>query len=285
MKKLLAIILCLLVLAGCAETYDGPTELKSVLASTEESHYDVEGHVYETLWTDYSYDIYGRLAMEVTTRNDEPSLKTVYRYYEDGSMKSCTQYDLSGWFPRLILHAKYTYDAQGRNTSLVQWSSWEKMEQVTTYDDEARTVTTVVDGARTVMHLDEEGRPLRSETVFDDGTTDLQEHEYRDNSKITRCYLNGELDRVWEYSYDDQGRELEWYETKDGVRKLIRRYEYGDGHDICHNELAGKIITTGYNEDGTVKAIRETDAQGRIIRTEINRRTDIRVPAEEGATP
>lgn len=285
MKKLLAIVLCLLLLAGCAETYDGPTELKSVLASTEESCYDDESSIYEYLRTKYSYDVHGRLAVAVTFRNDEPSLRTVYRYYEDGSRKSETQYDLTGWFPWPTLHAKYTYDDQGRQTSLVQWNGLDKTEQTTTYDDEDRTVTTEFTGGRTVLLLDEEGRPLRSETVFDDGNTELRENTYQDRVTISRFYRNGELNTVWEYTCDDQGRDLEWYETRDGERKLIWRYEYDKGHDICHYESIGRTIITGYNEDGTVKAIWEEDETGGRTRRVIYRYTEIRVPAEEGATP
>lgn len=285
MKKLLSLVLCLLLLAGCAETYDGPTELKSVRDSREESYIDQEGNVYETLWTEYSYDIYGNLAMEIESRNDEPTLRTVYRYYEDGSMKSMTQYDLSGWFPRLILHGKYTYDDQGRQTSLVQWFGWEKSEQITTYDDENHTVTIDWDGGHTVQYLDEDGQVIRNETEYDSGITVLSESERQGLTHITRYYQNGELDTISETTYDEQGRTLTWHHTKDGQRELIWRYEYGENYDICYYESDNSTVTTGYNEDGTVKAIVETDEHDNIIRRVIYRYTDIRVPAEEGATP
>lgn len=281
MKKLIAIVLCLLLLAGCAETYDGPTELKSVRDSREENYMDEDGNIYETLWEEYSYDIHGRLATVIETRDDEPTLRTVYRYYEDGTRKSETQYDLTGWFPRMILHAKYTYDDQGRQTSLVQWHGWEKMEQFTTYDDENHTVTTEFTGGRTIAYLDEEGRGLRSETVYDSGRTELRENEFQGQTTITRWYLNGELDTMWEYTYDEQGRLLTWYETKDGKRELVQSWEYGEGCEICYDETTGEATTTGYNDDGTVKAIVETDENDQIIRHVIYRYTDIRVPAEE----
>ena len=281
MKKLLSITLCLLLLTGCAATYDGPTESKSVLASTEESYIDDEGNVYETLWTEYSYDIHGDLAMEITSRNDEPSLRTVYRYYEDGSMKSCTQYDLSGWFPRMILRGKYTYDDQGRQTSLVQWHGWEKREQFTTYDDENHTVTTEFTGGRTVAYLDEDGRGLRSETEYDSGHTFLVENEYQGQTHITRYYQNGVLDTISEITYDEEGRTLTWYQTKDGKRELVQSWEYGEGYKTDYYAPIGRTITTGYNEDGTIKAIVETDEHDHITRRIIYRYTDILVPAEE----
>lgn len=281
MKKLIAIILCLLLLAGCAETYDGPTELKSVRDSREENYMDEDGNIYETLWEEYSYDIYGNLATVIESRDDEPTLRTVYRYYEDGTKKSETQYDLTGWFPRMILHAKYTYDDQGRQTSLVQWFGWEKGEQFTTYDDENHTVTTEFTDGRTVVYLDAEGRALRSESEYPNGSTGLIEHEYRDRAHIVRYYENGVLDFVSENIYDEQGRVLEWYQTSDGQRKLVWRYEYGEGYEICYDETTGRATTTGYNDDGTVKAIVETDENDQIIRHVIYRYTDIRVPAEE----
>lgn len=285
MKKLLAIVLCLLLLAGCAETYDGPAELKSVRDSREENYMDEDGNIYETLWTEYSYDIYGRLAQTVETVNGEPSLRTVYRYYDDGSRKSETQYDLTGLLPWPTLHAAYTYDDQGRQTSLIQWYNWEKTEQITTYDDENRTVTTVFDGGTTIVQLSEEGKSLRSETTYADGTTGLIEHEYRGSTHITTYYRNGGLEKIYENTYDDQGRELTWSECEDGTWELIWRWEYGEGYKTCYYGQIDLIITTDYNDDGTVKAIVETDEHDNITRRVIYRYTDIRVPAEEGATP
>lgn len=281
MKKLLSLILAILLLTGCAETYDGPTETKSVLGSREEVHMDRDGEVYYELWEDYSYDINGNLAQTVSKVNGEPSLRTVYRYYDDGSMKSMAQYDLSGWFPRLILHGSYTYDDQGRQTGLVQWSGFDRSEQTTTYDDENRTVTTVFEGGTTVVQLNEEGRSLRSETTFDDGTVDLIEHEYLENLHINRYYRNGELETVYEDTYDDQGRQLTWTEIVDGERELIWRIEYGDGYEKKYYKTYERIITTGYNDDGTVKAVLETDENDQITRRVIYRYTDIHVPAQE----
>lgn len=281
MKKLLSLILCLLLLAGCAETYDGPTELKQVLDSTEEVHIGQDGEVYYEVWEDYSYDIYGNLAQTVSKVNGEPSLRTVYRYYEDGSMKSMTQYDLDMWFPRLILHGSYTYDEQGRQTGLVQWSGLKRTEQTTVYDDENRTVTTVFEGGTTVVQLNEEGKSLRSETTYEDGRVDLIEHEYRENLHITRYYRDGELETIYENTYDDQGRELSWTEIVDGERELIWRREYGEDYETCSYGQIDLIITTGYNEDGTVKAIVETGENDRITCRTIYRYTEVRVPAEE----
>lgn len=280
MKKLLAIVLCLLLLAGCASTYDGPTELRSVLDSREETYMDGNGNVYQTVWTEYSYDIYGNVAQTVESSNDEPTERTVYRYYEDGSQKSVTTYDLTGWFPWPTLHASYTYDEQGRQTKLVQWEGLEKWEQVTTYDDENNIVTTVFDGGVTIRYPDEN----RTETTYDSGVTERMESEYRGQTHITRYYRDGELYAEYENTYDEQGRYLAWYEVTGGQRELIWRNEYGEDYEICYYESIGSIITTGYNEDGTIKAIVETDENGNITRRVIYRYTEIRIPAEEGAT-
>ena len=39
MKKLICLLLCILLLAGCAETYDGPVESKTVLSSVQTTYY------------------------------------------------------------------------------------------------------------------------------------------------------------------------------------------------------------------------------------------------------
>lgn len=281
MKKLLSLVLAIGLLTGCATTYDGPTAQKRVLDSREEVQIGQDGEVYYELWEDYSYDVYGNLARTESRVNGEPSLRTLCRYYDDGSLKSMTQYDLSGWFPRLILHGSYTYDEQGRQTRLVQWHGLHRTEQTTEYDDEAHTATTVFDGGTTVVWLDDAGRCLRSETAYDDGTVDRTEYEYRENTHITTYYRNATPEAVYESTYDDQGRELTWSRIEDGERELIWRNEYGEGQEVCHYLEIGRIITTAFNDDGTVKTVLETDEHDRITRRVIYRYTEIRVPEEE----
>ena len=65
MKKLISLLLCLLLLTGCAETYDGPTESKAVLSSIQTTYYDPTGGDSQYSRTDYAYDIYGNQVMEL----------------------------------------------------------------------------------------------------------------------------------------------------------------------------------------------------------------------------
>ena len=69
MKKLIALTLCILLLAGCAPvTYDGPTVEKAVISEfIREHHQFPSGHV-DTERIIYAYDIYGNLAQTIEYR-------------------------------------------------------------------------------------------------------------------------------------------------------------------------------------------------------------------------
>ena len=74
MKKLLSLLLCILLLCGCAATYDGPTKTVPRLTEYTVDHYyaffDTEEHHY-TNRTVYAYDIYGNRVREMEYRDDE----------------------------------------------------------------------------------------------------------------------------------------------------------------------------------------------------------------------
>lgn len=277
MKRLLILLLAFL-LSGCAVTYDGPTRTETVLDSREEYHVSETGDIYYERWTEYTYDIYGRVAQTEETVNGRPAQRSVLRYNEDGSLRSETHYDLSGWFPIPEGRAEYGYDDQGRQISLVQWQGFRKSEQHTTYDDENHIVTIVADGSVTTQYGDPEGGSTRTVTEYNGGTMESI-HERSGNTSTTAHYQDGKLTMISETIYDDQGRMLEWYETHDGQRELIQRYEYGEDYARCYYAPVERIRTTHYNEDGTVKVIVETDEHGTLTSQTIYRYTEIRVPA------
>ena len=74
MKKLLSIILCILLLSGCAATYDGPTESKYVLTEYTVTHYYAFFDWAEEVYTSrevYAYDIYGNRVRTMGYRDGE----------------------------------------------------------------------------------------------------------------------------------------------------------------------------------------------------------------------
>ena len=93
MKKLIALVLCILLLAGCAKTYDGPTKTVPRLTEYTVDHYysffDWEEQHY-TSRTVYAYDIYGNRVREMEYRDD-----CTIQYNYDGT-KIVTTYNADG---------------------------------------------------------------------------------------------------------------------------------------------------------------------------------------------
>ena len=70
MKKLFSLLLAVLLLGGCAATYDGPTEAVPRLTEYSVTHYlnypgwDEEHYTNRTI---YAYDIYGNRGTAIVT--------------------------------------------------------------------------------------------------------------------------------------------------------------------------------------------------------------------------
>lgn len=287
MKKLLPLLLCAALLAGCAQTYDGPTVQRSVLCRIASTYYDNSDDSTISSKTEYTYDIYGNIAQTVEYMDDEPVSKSVSRYDAAGRLLNQTDYDLTGWFPTRISTDKYTYDDQGRITSTTHRHGFETETVTYTYDDEARTQTiTLPDGSVVVQYHDEQGRAVRSECTAANGDTSAEEFERREDGQWLRVryYQNGILETIAEYTYDDQGRLLTWTETADGETHTVFRYEYGARYQIRYNEDGSKV-STSYRDDGKIQYIVHSDAHGKVTEDSYYYYTDIQVPAEEGVTP
>ena len=174
MKKLISLLLVVLLLVGCAATYDGPTESASVLSCIRTTYYGPDGEDSQYSRTDYAYDIYGNQSIELEYRirtgdeEEEPYLKTVRTHDENGNVTRQRQYDVSGLFPRKLVDIRYEYDNQGRMTAhldrLQSQFSWTAV-----YDDEAMTQTATYPHAVTVVQFDAHGWAMGQETIFENG--------------------------------------------------------------------------------------------------------------------
>lgn len=284
MKKLVPILLCILLLAGCATTYDGPTQMQSVLSEMEAYYFDDkngDASVYSR--TEFAYDIYGNRALRIDYVDDEAVSRTISKYDEAGRLIKQTDYDLGGWFPRRVSATSYTYDDQGRMTSSVH----DDGTITYTYDDQAHTLTTTLsDGTYTVQYQNEKGWTLRSEVFFPNGDTSSEEFDRREDGQplTVRYYENGVLDTVTEYTYDDLGRILTMDVTESGETKTVQRYEYSDGGHRLYLE-DGSHTYMGYHEDGTVQSRMDVDKNGIVTSQIIYRYTQICVPADGKEEP
>ena len=286
MKKLISLFLCILLLTGCAETYDGPTESKAVLSKIRTTYYDPTGGDSQYGRTDYAYDIYGNQVMELEygirteDETEEPYLKTLRAFDEHGNITRQRQYDVSGLFPRKLADIRYEYDEKGRMTAHLDQMQ-EQYSWTAVYDDEARTMTCTYPHAVSVSYFDEYGNTIRQETVFENGDTSGIIFEFDANgNRISARYEETGGTTLHSYTYDDQGRVLTITETTDGGTELLFRYEYRDDCTIQYNYDGTKIVTT-YNTDGSEHYRYYTDSTDHITKSSMCYYTEIQVPAEE----
>lgn len=280
MKKLFALLLAVLVLTGCADTYDGPTETRSLLSRSEVLIHS-DGEVLEHTVTEYSYDIYGNQVQTVSFRMEDsdvpsdPHSKTTLRYDKSGNLIRQTEYNVTGWFPKKVSDSRYTYDALGRMTGSVHNGT----ETVTiVYDDEARTRTTSTDsGSVVVEYLDEQGWVRRVESTFADGKTLTEEFTRREDGQWT---VSRTPEAVNERTFDEQGRPVLWTKTENGTTTTVFRWEYGDLYEILYHE-SGKNVTV-FHPDGTVMYRYTANHSGELLSTTYYYYTEIQVSAKEG---
>ena len=285
MKKLISLLLCLLLLTGCAETYDGPTESKAVLSSIRTTYYDPTGGDSHYSRTDYAYDIYGNQVMELEygirfhDEEEKPYLKTIRSFDDNGNCTRQRQYAVSGLIPKKLVDIRYEYDEKGRMTAHLDQMQ-EQYSWTAVYDDEARTMTCTYPHAVSVSYFDEHGNTVRQETVFRNGETSSIIFEFRaDGQRISARYDEVGGTTIYDYTYDDQGRVLTVTETTDSGTREIVRYEYQDDCTIQYN-FDGTHIVTAYNADGCITHEYHADSSGYVTMDTQYYYTEIQVPKE-----
>ena len=286
MKKLFSLLLGILLLTGCAATYDGPKEARTVLSSVQTTYYGVIADDPQYGLTEYSYDIYGNQAVELeygirsSGEDAEPYLKTIRRFDEKGNCTSQRQYDVSGLFPRKLVDIRYEYDGQGRMTAHLD-AMEEQYSWTAVYDDEAHTMTATYPHAVSVSFFDGHGNTIRQETTFENGDTSGIIYEFdAQGNRISARYEETGGTTLHAYTYDDQGRVLTMTETTAEGDKELLRYEYRDGCTIQHN-FDGTTIVTTCNADGSIHYQYFTDSTGRVTKNTMYEYTEIQVPAKE----
>jgi len=313
MKKLLSLLLAAVLLAGCAPTYDGPTETRWVITeSVTEQHSSVTGFIQEER-TLYAYDLYGNLVQTLEYFNGKKTIKTVYAYDNQGNLLTETEYAVAGLFPRRNWQRTYTYDDRGR---LLSDSSDIGSHYLYTYDDATGQRTTTVDGTlteeaqlapdgtllwkkefdrsgwvRTEYTRDRDGKVLAEQVTDSTGARYEVYFERDSHGEYIRSWRveNGVETELYrqEYEYDDRGRMVRLFKIEDGVRRESSRREYLDDYGSYTTYREGKPShTVIYDEYGhEIERLHYFDDSGQVGIRQETTWSAIQVPAKEEEAP
>lgn len=287
MKKIMSTLLCVLLLAGCAATYDGPTETVEVLGEYEVRHYSpFENGPQYIDRSVYAYDIYGNRVREMAYRDGELERETRNKYDERGNVTARTVIDHSGWLPLVVQRDKMTYDDQNRVLTNSWHDGWGRQTgwSAYVYDDEEHTIHwSNGAGSQVTTYLDEEGLALREVSSDPDGSGYDTIFEYDDRRNRTGWVStrNGQSFGSYEAQYDDQNRQISGvsYDENGTVIAAIT-YSYDDEQNCkTIGKADGGRRVEYYREDGQVYLIEDYDPEGEISMVQQYIFRDILVPA------
>jgi len=286
MKKILALSLALLLLTGCAATYDGPTAAEPRLMEyTRDQYYtffdgETVHHADRTL---YAYDIYGNRVREMEYTDDELNSVTKMRFDDQGNMIESTTWDHSGWLPKFGRREKRTFDDQNRILSHDYYDFWGRKTGASTYtyDDQERTRTWHGDdGDSQITWYDEQGNELRQvlgeyETVY----------EYDDRGNMTgwQSFEQGKPTDSYRARYDDRDRII-WggrYDPEGNLESEMT-YIYDDTlGTMSYDKNDGGRRVEHYHADGRLHMVEDFDADGNLTFLQRYYYRDIQVPIKE----
>ena len=285
MKKMLAIFLCVLLLTGCAATYDGPTVEKPMLSEYQVTHYyaffdwDEEQSVSRSV---YAYDIYGNRVRTLEYDDGELSTERRTKYDERGNEISETVIDHTGWFPIIEYRTKQTYDDQGRVLTSSSYNLWGKEERRSTYvyDDVNHTMTwSNIEGDSVTYYYDENGLQLRD--VSNNGNETIYQYDDRGNRIGWTSTKDGVLWGSYEAGYDEQDRQI-WGINYDENGAVLSRVTY-TYDDEAHTKTIGRAdggTRIEYTDaEGRIHLIEDYDSEGELSMAQQYTYRDIRIPA------
>lgn len=287
MKKLIALTLALLLLAGCAPaTYDGPTESAWVLTERSTTQYDtLTGESWTNLRTD-SYDSFGNLVHTCFYSDGNLTSERRFTYDDRGSLIREVIRERFWCFSYPASRTDYTYDEQNRplTTTYRNGFGFKTGSNTYTYDDEANTVIWEGTYDTQTKYLNEKGDPVRVVTFSKPAGIEIESlYEYDALGQLIKTieYLDGTLSSTSEKRYDELGRILEdtWYDADGGI--LMRTtYQYTENTVTTWDKDGRKGVKT-LRPDGQVAMLENYDQDGNLITRSVYTYTEIQIPAEE----
>lgn len=285
MKKPIALILAILLLAGCTAPYDGPTESAWVLTSQRTTYYYPLSGI-ETAGTTYAYDSLGNLVHVLSYENGELLRETKSKYDDRGNEIRRVVWNHSGWFSYPESRTANTYDEKNRLLTTV-YRNGLGIKTGTgshTYDEEANTVTFEGTYTSYTQYLNENGDLLRVLTVNHGNGVEMESlYEYDALGRNTRTvsYYDGALSSTLETRYDDQGRILEevWRDA-DGTVFSRNTLSYTENTQTALDLEGYKTVIT-YRPDGQMEKMETYAPSGELELLTEYIYSQIQIPAKE----
>ena len=271
MKKLLSLLLCILLLAGCAPAaYDGPTESAWVITQSNSTMFDhYSGRSSTRLRTD-SYDSYGNLVCSMYYSDGERTAEHRFSYDDRGNCTRETNWDHTGLLSRPIARTDYTYDGQNRVLTITYRNGFgfKTGGDTYTYDDEANTVTWVGSSDTQTKYLNENGDPIRIVTLSHAAGMEMETlYEYDELGRNVKTihYQDGVLASTVLTSYDDQGRMVKNISYDANGTAIYGSTVVYEENTVTTMDLEGNRSVETLRPDGLVEKMENYDPDGNLI--------------------
>ena len=286
MIKRIALILAILLLAGCTAPYDGPTRSAWVLTEDCTTFYVPGTGEAETSMDINSYDRFGNLIR--THSYYDGKLESEYKYVYD-ARDNCIRevyWEYLWVFRYPVIRYSYTYDDQDRlrSTTYRNGLGFKTGEDTYTYDDEANTFTWDGTSDHQITYFNENGDVIRTETYSIPAGIKMESvYEYDELGRTTKEteYMDGEISTITELHWDEQNNLTE-LTSRDANGKLLSSTTYlYEGNIVTSWDERGYKYVECLRPDNRPEWDEAYDPQGNLFRRNDYTYMEIQIPAKE----
>ena len=271
MKKLLALILSILLLTGCAPAvYDGPTQSAWVITEQRITHYDRYTGKTRTNTQHNSYDVFGNLIRQMFYADDELTSQIDLTYDDRGNCTRKVTRNHFWLFAYPISRTDYTYDEQDRllTTTYRNGFGFKTGSDTYSYDDEMGTVSWVGTYDSQTKYLNENGDPIRIVTISHAAGMEMETlYEYDELGRNVKTihYQDGVLASTVLTSYDGQGRMVKKISYDANGTAIYGSIVVYEENTVTTLALDGNRSVEILRPDGLVEKQEDYDPDGNLL--------------------
>ena len=286
MIKRIALILAILLLAGCAAPYDGPTRSAWVLTEDCTTFYVPSTGEAETSMDINSYDRFGNLIRTISYSDGKPESEVKYAYDDHGNCIREVYRDYLWLLRYPVIRYSYTYDDQNRlrSTTYRNGLGIKTGKDTYTYDDEANTFIWDGTSDHQITYFNENGDVIRTETYSIPAGVKMEStYEYDELGRTIREteYMDGEISAVTEFHWDEQ-HHLTELTSRDANGNILSSTTYlYEGNIVTSWDQSGYKYVECLRPDNLLEWDEVYDPQGNLFRRNDYTYMEIQIPAKE----